>query len=362
MCILCRDTFSRSDILKRHFQKCSLRRGNPTGASHLSHSQAHLRKSHPGPHRPPGSSAGNPQPSSVTTGTNGFGITSFSATSDSMVSTGSRSVETLGGQISGQNQLLSPNGMQIADDGLGNSQRKLPVHGSNESHRASLTEANNESSHAIAQGAENPNTAFSVPPASQYPSSFAYDPGSNVESFTKGSDALAFKQAQLSSFDGSQSNQGNELDWPNLYIPNGSDGYNNNPMFPSQLPQAQMPIKADPGLEIGPYGAVDDQHNHLLQGLYATPMRLGTNGLPSTFSNWNFDLSADPLQIPLQSKTDRVITFCANSCGHSTMKGDIIDELKKILTVDNVKHFVLERFTSFQGYDKKSKTWLNKFD
>jgi hypothetical protein len=30
--------------LKRHFQKCSIRRGNPTGASHLSHPQAHVKK------------------------------------------------------------------------------------------------------------------------------------------------------------------------------------------------------------------------------------------------------------------------------------------------------------------------------
>ncbi|EEH45204.2 uncharacterized protein PADG_01354 [Paracoccidioides brasiliensis Pb18] len=44
MCVLCKDTFSRSDILKRHFQKCSLRRGNPTGVSHLSHPHAHLKK------------------------------------------------------------------------------------------------------------------------------------------------------------------------------------------------------------------------------------------------------------------------------------------------------------------------------
>ncbi|KFY67223.1 hypothetical protein V496_01702 [Pseudogymnoascus sp. VKM F-4515 (FW-2607)] len=42
LCVLCRDTFSRSDILKRHFQKCSIRRGNPTGASHLSH----VKKNH----------------------------------------------------------------------------------------------------------------------------------------------------------------------------------------------------------------------------------------------------------------------------------------------------------------------------
>ncbi|KAH6614588.1 hypothetical protein B0J18DRAFT_494182 [Chaetomium sp. MPI-SDFR-AT-0129] len=44
MCVLCEDTFSRSDILKRHFIKCSVRRGNPTGASHLSHPQAHVKK------------------------------------------------------------------------------------------------------------------------------------------------------------------------------------------------------------------------------------------------------------------------------------------------------------------------------
>ncbi|KAI1840260.1 hypothetical protein JX266_013541 [Neoarthrinium moseri] len=44
MCVLCRDTFSRSDILKQHFQRCSIRRGNPTGASHLSHPPAHHKK------------------------------------------------------------------------------------------------------------------------------------------------------------------------------------------------------------------------------------------------------------------------------------------------------------------------------
>jgi hypothetical protein len=40
MCILCRDNFTRSDILKRHFIKCSQRRGNPTNADHLSHARA----------------------------------------------------------------------------------------------------------------------------------------------------------------------------------------------------------------------------------------------------------------------------------------------------------------------------------
>ncbi|KAI5807859.1 hypothetical protein DFH27DRAFT_478669 [Peziza echinospora] len=43
-CVLCKDTFSRSDILKRHFQKCSLRRGNPAGYTHLAHAHDHQRK------------------------------------------------------------------------------------------------------------------------------------------------------------------------------------------------------------------------------------------------------------------------------------------------------------------------------
>lgn len=40
---MCHETFCRSDILKRHFNKCSIRRGNPTGANHLTHAQDHLK-------------------------------------------------------------------------------------------------------------------------------------------------------------------------------------------------------------------------------------------------------------------------------------------------------------------------------
>jgi hypothetical protein len=45
VCILCSDRFTRTDILKRHFEKCAIRRGNPTGASHLSPPQAYAKKS-----------------------------------------------------------------------------------------------------------------------------------------------------------------------------------------------------------------------------------------------------------------------------------------------------------------------------
>lgn len=60
MCVLCKDTFSRSDILKRHFQKCSIRRGNPTGATHLSHPHAHLKRSQQQAAAAAASAAANP--------------------------------------------------------------------------------------------------------------------------------------------------------------------------------------------------------------------------------------------------------------------------------------------------------------
>jgi hypothetical protein len=44
MCKLCKDTFSRSDILKRHFQKCSIRRGVPGDTDHLEGSRAHNQR------------------------------------------------------------------------------------------------------------------------------------------------------------------------------------------------------------------------------------------------------------------------------------------------------------------------------
>ncbi|KAH8745892.1 hypothetical protein F5883DRAFT_263100 [Diaporthe sp. PMI_573] len=35
MCVLCQKTFFRSDVRKRHFEKCSIRWGNPAVATHL---------------------------------------------------------------------------------------------------------------------------------------------------------------------------------------------------------------------------------------------------------------------------------------------------------------------------------------
>jgi hypothetical protein len=46
-CDLCKDTFTRSDTLKRHGRKCSIRRGNPSGANHLQHANNHFENTQP---------------------------------------------------------------------------------------------------------------------------------------------------------------------------------------------------------------------------------------------------------------------------------------------------------------------------
>ena len=78
MCVLCRDTFSRSDILKRHFQKCSVRRGNPAGLSHLSSPAAHLKKNPGGNVKPgPDQSSTASTPTTATLANGGFPSTTM---------------------------------------------------------------------------------------------------------------------------------------------------------------------------------------------------------------------------------------------------------------------------------------------
>ncbi|KAI9796121.1 MAG: hypothetical protein M1835_004661 [Candelina submexicana] len=244
------------------------------------------------------------------------------------------SVEPFGGRGSDQNHLLDNNGIHRADASVGYSKEELPAHGSDGTRRGTLTESSDESAQASPTGTENPNTT------SHYSQNFEFDPESSVDSFIKGTDSLSIKQAQLPSFNGPQSNKGNELDWPNLYLPNGSDEYSGHPIFPSQLAQPQM--KADPDIHMGTFGTMDEHANHLLHGLYATPLTLGTPGLPNTFANWNLD-SVDPLQ----RKADRLIAFCSND-GPGSLTTEK-NTLQKLLTVDNFRHFV-EKFTNFQGH------------
>ena len=118
MCVLCNDTFSRSDILKRHFQKCSVRRGNPTGASHLSNPAAHLKKSQAAAAKSTATDSPNSTTTPTTAGLTNGAFTSSTMSAGPMTSTSS-STFTDAPQMPYGMPNAPPNDMQRPQPGQG---------------------------------------------------------------------------------------------------------------------------------------------------------------------------------------------------------------------------------------------------
>ncbi|KAI9821245.1 MAG: hypothetical protein M1827_003980 [Pycnora praestabilis] len=348
MCVLCKDTFSRSDILKRHFQKCSLRRGNPTGASHLSHSQAHLKKSHPGPHKPSSSTPENSDFVGSINGQSNYVDGSFNPTLSGIGSMNSTPNST---GLSRSNSTKRPGSGESRD------QRSLTGPGPSGSARAHYsTLPNGNVSSAMSSGREQTIAAYGMPHPShqsQYPHSYVYNPqGTNQimapEGATKASGPMGYSRATLPQlqYGNPRPNQGNDPEWHNLFTSESHDGFMNS-MFSSNLGQGQMPVKSEPPLGDESFGpSTDPNQDSLFNGLYATPLTLGVDGV-GNYSNWNLDIVTQ--LDPLQNKADRLLSFC---CPHDIDPVNdryVSDQLRTCLTVDNMKHFV-ELFTNFQGH------------
>jgi hypothetical protein len=197
MCVLCRDTFSRSDILKRHFQKCSIRRGNPTGVSHLSHPQAHVKK--------------NAQAQKAA----GMGHEG--------------DLNQLNGLTNlPQDGMTHPFGMVPVQDGMnnmGNDQNQLSrsssigrVDNSNGSDRRSMP--------GQVMGASQPYGGNDVP-GQQMPT-YSMPPGQNG----------------MPMYGGSNSNQQSGLDWSQMFQPGAHHTYVNN-AFPPNIGQTPTAIKTE---------------------------------------------------------------------------------------------------------------------
>ncbi|KAI9729755.1 MAG: hypothetical protein M1834_006706 [Cirrosporium novae-zelandiae] len=292
MCVLCKDTFSRSDILKRHFQKCSLRRGNPTGASHLSNPQAHLKKS------------------------KAAAAAASQSASSSNISTPTVSTPT--------------NGMNGMTNGF------LP-----------------HPSPAVNGMPSGQPTYLDHPPSVSFPASSAPDM-SNAYFYqsTPGSPATmgvglsslnsnGANHGPPSNFQGPISGQGGELDWSGMFQPGTQDGYIN-PMFSTSMGPEQTPAEAENGTTLGRSfpAANNGQHQIAMNGMYLPSTSLGADG---SFSPWNLDLSQND---PLQTKVDHLIEFC---CPSTSTDPNVVNQLKSLLTADSLKHFI-EMFTNFQGH------------
>lgn len=256
-CGLCRDTFSRSDILKRHFQKCSVRRGNPTGENHLSHSRATKKSKLE-------SAAEVPAPDQTLTLPSTQSSSQAAVTADFATSTskGSFDLSTLG---------LGPSGYTDESQALSNrasrsSSVKRPSNnslvGSRGTYGGSSSSSYDATNFPYSGGQITPDsittsgaaTPFAYPQEAR-PNQFASD-----TSFTQGSNGLpmdlngsgraptgsSYTNGSLPQILESSHGRGNDsdVDWSSLFPSNTQDDYGNPQLHPAH-DSAHQNIKSE---------------------------------------------------------------------------------------------------------------------
>ncbi|CZT03779.1 hypothetical protein WAI453_009041 [Rhynchosporium graminicola] len=320
MCVLCRDTFSRSDILKRHFQKCSIRRGNPTGASHLSHAQAHLKKSHPGPHKsanPMGNEnelMGVNGMNSGPLGPNLFGISADGTVPDA----GSNMTDEQSEQLRARVNIIG-----------GRDGNRITGPSPAGSNRASFEQQNYAGPVASMPSGMNPSVAFNL---NQGQNGHSYNQGYDYASHGNSNTMQPQQQTQAAA----------GQDWSHLFHQQppqpGYLPYNSTiaaPQVPIKSEYTQVPVKSEYKAEFKPEPLASNANNSMYTAIYSgVPPQNNTN-----LSSWN--LQNDPLE----EISSRLIVFCFPQNQIIGRSNDV----RKHLSGQNIKHF-LELFTSFQGH------------
>lgn len=345
MCHLCKDTFSRSDILKRHFQKCSIRRGNPTGANHL----AHQRRNTNGSNR---LSVGNGEAMGLASlpevaGTSYANGNLMNHMSSSPTVNGDSSyastVASLSNRSSRANSLMNP-ATTMTDGRLSmTGYNGIPTLGSNvpngdHSAASAAGMAPNFAGYTMRQHSMTnpvqPSYGFGGPATGGN-----YYPGVKAES-----NPMGYPQRAPHMQEGGEQQNASPVDWTNVFNPSGQDGF----MTQSNQNQPQMPVKAESGVENHNFSAPNEaQGDQFFSGLYSHPSAYGEDSGAhhlSGFSNWNMDLVQSN---PLQSKAEALLTYVFSN--RTPPSDSASDEMRRCLTVDNIKHCV-EKFISFQGH------------
>lgn len=352
MCHLCKDTFSRSDILKRHFQKCSIRRGNPTGANHL----AHQRRNTNGSNRlstgnEPIGLAGLPEVAGSTYANGSMGNTSTSSpTVTGEHNSYASSVASMSNRSSRANSLINPGGLNAdgrhgmsALGGVGSLASQTPNVGHH--HTSSANYGDNTPAYAMRpQSMANhgaPNYSYGPPPMTN----------GQIYGGVKMEDHAPTHYNHNSQMQNAQRSSGGPgVDWTSVFSPSGQDGF----MTQSQPEPSQMTgVKAEPGANHQNYQqSGDGQNDSSFFGLYSHPPTYGEDSGAqqlSDYSNWN---SALVQHDPLQSKANALLTYLsANRTPPSTpsSNGAARHAMRECLTVDNIRHFA-EQFVNFQGH------------
>lgn len=314
-CHLCKDTFSRSDILKRHFQKCSIRRGNPTGANHLAHSQAHLRKNRAG--------AANEQnfipPMPTTMPYSGTYVPPVGALSGMPMTPdptqyANGNMQSMSARTSRSNSLIRP--------GLDEGRRSMSNLELGAAARTNFGIGSDYKPQGLG-GMANQGVATFAPQhqTSQVQNSFGYTPpasqielNSNIVLKSENANASPYLRGGSGQLQGLSSPH-NGLNWPN--------SFNAQPTS----------IKPEPNHFSPDFQAPNDSSDAMFNTLYSG---VGSFGEPNaSFETW---LSQNSSSSPLQVKVDSLLTYCCPN--EQSTNPHNIETLKNILTLDNVQHFV----------------------
>lgn len=354
MCILCKDTFSRSDILKRHFQKCSLRRGNPTGASHLSHSLAHVKKSQAGANKEATSQVGGSDLIGLPQASETFATPTMSNAYGDQHARLPVQPNYSGSDQSLSNPVSRANSIKRPSSGGGRDRRSLTGPGAAGFNRHSFTYKQGDLSPGPhSTSTESTPLAFSTDQKpSQHPGHGAHQSQFGFGSQANGTvrDATAsqsYARGPSSQLQGSSQSHGSEFEWPAMFQPGAQDAYINQ-MFSSNMADQQHSVKPEPGLMSNPFtNANDNQQGGMLNGIYAATSSTATDGGYEASPAWNLDAHDTD---PLQNKTNMIVSFCF-PLGSDLSPADQAETraLKQYLTATNVKDFA-ELFLNFQGH------------
>ncbi|KAL4987264.1 hypothetical protein BDW68DRAFT_110777 [Aspergillus falconensis] len=236
MCVLCKDTFSRSDILKRHFQKCSIRRGNPTGATHLSHPNAHVKRSQQqaaaNPVKPVQDEVSStvPPPNGIPGTTYGEGAVNGNGLAPAR--SGYADHQTMGYPMSSVN-------------GMGRGQPEDAFPGGRPHQGAPWPQAPKQSPYLVQPGAD--------------PSGHQLNIDRNIEQVKQ----PVVQDAKRPVMPGHPGHPG-ELDWASMFQPQAPEGY----MFSQSMPGGQEPIHAHVETERKFYPTTTAGQESGMNGLY----------------------------------------------------------------------------------------------
>ena len=338
MCHLCKDTFSRSDILKRHFQKCSIRRGNPTGANHLAHQRRNTNSGNrlsisqqDGPIGLAGLAdvAGQPYPAGVVG-------SSPSVNGD------------MSGRSSRANSLISPAAMNNRGNVAG-----LGILGSN---------APSGDHMGTSAGFQQTLPAYAIHNATNGGQMQSNYPFNQPQMNGNYNPQMSFLGHQSSRFDNSHNNSqhqqgtngdgnGSQIDWSRMFNQGGQDGFIGSSQPANASSQGMNQIKTESGIDVKQnYGGMhnsDMNNDSFLGSLYSHPSAFGSeyvdneNGIPG-FPNWSLD-------DPWQAKVENLTLYCFPNGTDSMQDSKAAAIVQSCLTVENVKHYA-EHYTSFHGH------------